>query len=365
MPHRFSSTRFFVLALLLVLAANGARATSIEDGLYRARVVVADESEPARSGGFRAALAQVVVKLSGQRQVLDRSEVTSLLDAAANLVEEYRYHRLPATAAVPAADAVDAAAPPEGAAPLPPVPPELTLEVRFAAPTLDAELRRIGVPRWPAERRPVLLWLGGTDQERSALAPLARAALEEWGVPVLEPLWDLQDTQALAASASALDPARVAEASRRYEAAHWLLLEPQIAADAVRGRWQLGGTAAATGNEVAGEPRAWIEAAVNAAVDALASGQAYVPGGQVSVEELGIDGIATYDAYRAAIDALDALEMVRGIEVKALAAGRLTLRLQVDGAPGLLQRALAANPNFAEVTDVAAGAGRLYLWRGP
>jgi hypothetical protein len=358
MQHHFSSVRFFFLALLLVLAANGVRATGIEDDLYRARVVVADDSEAARTGGFRAALAQVVVKLSGQRQVLDRPEVTSLLDAAANLVEEYRYHRLPAAAA-----AADAAAAPEGAIPLPPVPPELTLEVRFAAPTLDEELRRIGVPRWPAERRPVLLWLGGTDQERSALAPLARAALEVRGVPVLEPLWDLQDTQALAAPA--LDPARVAEASRRYEAAHWLLLEPQIAADAVRGSWRLGGIATATGNEVAEELRAWVEAAVNAAVDALASGQAYLPSGQTSVAELGIDGIATYDAYRAAIDALDALEMVRGIEVKALSAGRLTLRLQVDGAPELLQRALAGNPHFAEVTDVAAGPGRLYLWREP
>lgn len=360
MQHHFSSVRFFFLALLLVLAANGVRATGIEDDLYRARVVVADDSEAARTGGFRAALAQVVVKLSGQRQVLDRLEVTSLLDAAANLVEEYRYHRLPAAATPPAGDA---SALPEGTAPLPPTSPEVILEVRFAAPTLDEELRRIGVPRWPAERRPVLLWLGGTDQERSALAPLARAALEVRGVPVLEPLWDLQDTQALAAPA--LDPARVAEASRRYEAAHWLLLEPQIAADAVRGRWQLGGIAAATGNEVAEELRAWVEAAVNAAVDALASGQAYLPSGQTSVAELGIDGIATYDTYRAAIDALDALEMVRGIEVKALSAGRLTLRLQVDGAPELLQRALAGNPHFAEVTDVAAGPGRLYLWREP
>lgn len=42
----------FFLALLLVLAANGVRATGIEDGLYRARVVVADDSEAARTGGF-------------------------------------------------------------------------------------------------------------------------------------------------------------------------------------------------------------------------------------------------------------------------------------------------------------------------
>jgi len=361
MQPRSSSARFFSLVLLLVLAAHGVRAAGTEDRLYRARVVVADASEPARAAGFRAALAQVVIKLGGQRQVLDQPEVASLLDAATNLVEEYRYHRLPAAATVPAAAAT--AAQPESAVPIPPAPPEVILEVRFAASTLDEELRRIGVPRWPAERRPVLLWLGGTDQERSALAPLARAALELRGVPVLEPLWDLQDTQALVASAPALDPARVAEASRRYEAAHWLLLEPRIAADAVRGKWRLGGVATAAGDAVAGDLRAWVAAAVDAAVDALASGQAYLPGGHASVEELGLDGIATYDAYRAAIDALDALEMVRGIEVKAFAAGRLTVRLQLDGAPDLLWRALADNPHFTEVTDVAAGAGRLYLWR--
>lgn len=363
MQHLPPSKRFFFLVPLLVLASSGVGATTSEALLYRAQVIVADESEAARVGGFRAALAQVVVKLSGQRQVLDQAQVALLLDDAADLVEEYRYHPPPAAVAVPVTgDAAQSA----DAVPIQPPMPEVALEVRFVAAILDAELRRLGVPRWPAERRPVLLWLGGADQERSLIAPLAREALAVRGVPVLEPLWDLQDTQALGASAPGLDPARVAEASRRYEASHWLILEPRIAADAVRGRWQLGGVATAAGEEAkAGEPRAWVEAAVDAAVDALAATQVYLPGGQSQVEELGIDGVATYDAYRAAVGALEALEVVRALEVKALTAGRMTLRLQLDGAPELLWRALADDPRFAEVTDVAAGAGRLYLWRGP
>lgn len=364
MQHRPSSKRLFLLLPLLILASGGVGATTAETALYRAQVIVADQSEAARVEGFRAALAQVVVKLSGQRQVLDQPQVAPLLDAAADLVEEYRYQPLPAAVTVPAAG--DAAQSTD-ATPIQPPVPETALEVRFAAAILDAELRRLGVPRWPAERRPVLLWLGGADRERSLIAPLARAALAVRGVPVLEPLWDLQDTQTLGVSASGLDPARVAEASSRYEASQWLILEPRLDADAdaVRGRWQLGGVATAAGEETkAGEPRAWVEAAVNAAVDALAAGQVYLPGGQVQVEELGIDGVATYDAYRAAVGALEALEVVRALEVKALSGGRMTLRLQLDGAPELLWRALADDARFAEVTDVAAGAGRLYLWRG-
>lgn len=355
--------RLAVVVLLLSLAPDSIYAAPSEASLYRAQVIVADQTEAARIEGFRAALAQVVVKLSGQRRVLDLPQVAPLLEEAAELVEEYRYQPVPAALAVPEASN---ATPSVDATPSSPPDPETALEVRFAAAILDAELRRLGVPRWPAERRPVLLWIGGADPERSLIAPLAREALAKRGVPALEPLGDLEDTQALGASAQGLDPARVAEASRRYEASQWLILEPRVTEGAVRGQWRLGGVATAVGDETTGaEPRAWVEAAVDAAIDALAVEQVYVPGGQTQIEELGIDGVATYDAYRAAVGALEALEVVRALEVKALSGGRMTLRLQLDGEPGLLWRALANDARFAEVTDVAAGAGRLYLWRGP
>ena len=348
----------FPLVLLLVLASREVCATATDAWLYRARVAVADDSEAARVTGFRRALAQVVVKLAGPRQVLDQPQLAPLLDAAADLVEEYRYQPS-------ATDSTtgNGAQPAEGA-PAQPV-PGVALEVRFVAVTLDAELRRLGVPRWPAERRPVLLWLGGTDQERSTVSALVREVLEARGVPVLEPLWDLQDTLALGDSEPEFDPGRIAEASRRYEARHWLILEPRLSGDAMAGKWQLGGDLPAGNEAQAGDLRGWIQAAVDAAIDALAAEQVYLPGSQEMVMELGIDGVATYDAYRAVMDALEALEVVRALEVKAMTAGRVNLRVQLDGAPELLWQALADHPRFAEVTDVAAGAGRLYLWREP
>ena len=350
---------------LLGFALMGLCSAAFAAGLHSARVTVVDDSEAVRVAGFRAALAQVVVKLSGQRRVLDSPQVGELLDGAADLVEEYRYRpqprpavaaTVPPTASselVPLPGAVPESPSVASAPPTPTPPAMLELSVRFMAPTLDAELRRLGLPRWPSDRPPVLLWIAAADPQRAELARLARAVLEARGVPVLEPLWDLQDTMTLG-DASQFDPAKLATASSRYEARHWLALAPVTGVDGVKGPWQLGGTAPVADALDAKDLSGWIDSAVNAAIDHLAATEAYLPGGQTREVALIFEDVPDYGAYRAAVGALETLEMVRAVQITAMNAGRVAVVVQLDGDPALLWRALAENPRFEPVVAEAA-----------
>jgi uncharacterized protein len=342
-----------LIAVLLSPLPAATREAAGPGGLYSGRVRVADQGEAARAEGFRAALGQVLVKLSGQRQVVADPRLAPLQDSAAELVEEYRY-----LAPEPLPGAPAAADPAPGS----------LLVVEFSAPALDAELRRLEVPRWPAERGPLLLWILAPDGERSGLAESARERLAERGVPVLEPLWDLQDTLALGAAGAGSAAARIAAAGARYGAPHWLLLEPRIEAAAVEGDWQLGGAGpAASGSPRAATREDWIRSAVDAAVDALAAAQSYRPGDHVLTQRLRIEGIQSYPTYRAVVEALEGLDMVRGVDVEAMSAGQVTFALRLDGEAELLWRALAGDSRFTAVAGVGDGgdALRLYLWREP
>lgn len=356
MKNRRRISPFWIL-LGLAWAGMCSAVTTVEP--YSARVAVADESDSARADAFRTALAQVVVKLAGQRRVLDLPGVGELLAGAADLVEEYRYQPRPVDAGTPTAAGAtteESSAAAESSPAPGPVSEPLDLIVRFAAPTLDAEWRRLGLPLWPSERAPVLLWIATADEDREAVAALARTALEVRGAPVLEPLWDLQDTMTLG-DGGPVDAAKMAMASSRYEAKRWLALAPIVAANDVTGAWLLGGDAPASGKPAAKDLPAWVEAAVNAAIDDLAATETYLPGGQTQELDLILENIPDYGAYRAAVDALKAIEVVRAVKVKAMSTGQLAVVVQLDGEPTLLWRALAENPHFESVTTGTAPGG--------
>lgn len=309
-------------------------------------------------------MAQVVVKLAGQRQVLARPDIDAWLEGAADLVEEYGYQRRSRTAPAPGGEHSGSPLT-DVAAAAPQMVEDLELIVRFSAPTLDAELRRLELPLWLGERRPLLLWVLAAEPWREEAATLAREVLEERGIPALEPLWDLQDIQAVGDSAR-VDVGRLTDASARYSATYWLLLEPRVGSDSIQGRWLLGGGEPVSGTLTEVQFSAWVVSAIHAAADVLGAREAQILGGQVEPWVLEIEGVGDYSNYQAVASALEAMGMVRGLQVRAMTAGRVTFVVQVEGAAEALWRALAEHPGFAEIADVAAPAEdhRRYLWRG-
>lgn len=336
-------SRFYALlaTFLFALAPRMAGAVVMVD-LLAATVPVVDQSDAERERGFRAGLGQVAVKLTGQRAVLDDPGVAQLVATAPRLVERYDYVEVPAAGSEPEVGGA----------------PGFLLQVSFSAAAVDAALRRLHVPLWPAQRPQLLLLASGSEADSAAVIEIARRVLANRGVPVLEPLWDLEDRKAIGATHAGFDADRIEAVAQRYGASHWLALDPAVGVGAgvVRGRWRLGGTGApASATPTAESLVQWVEASVGDAVDQLAARLAYLPQTGTATQTLVIEDVRSYGAYRAVLETLGGMEFIRGIAVTALAAGRLHVELQLDGDPNLLWTALDGNPRFgAVVPEVAA-----------
>lgn len=335
-------SRFYALlaTLLFALAPRVAGAMVLVD-LLAATVPVVDQSDAERERGFRAGLGQVAVKLTGQRAVLNDPGVAQLVATAPQLVERYDYVEVPAAGSDPNVGGA----------------PGFLLQVSFSASAVDAALRRLHVPLWPAQRPQLLLLASGSEADSAAVIELARRVLANRGVPVLEPLWDLEDRKAIGATHAGFDADRIEAVAQRYGTSHWLALDPAVGADGVRGRWRLGGTGApASATPTAESLMQWVEASVGDAVDQLAARLAYLPQTGTATQTLVIEDVRSYGAYRAVLETLGTLEFIREIAVTAMAAGRLHVELQLDGDPNLLWTALDGNPRFAAVVPEIAAA---------
>ncbi len=156
--------------------------------LFEARVAVADQSEAARIEALPKALERVLVRVTGRRQLGDEGPVQALLARAGDFVERYRYERV-----VSDADGLMGVA-------------EYDLRVEMDANALTRAITETGLPFWGKQRPTVLVWLAistpaqrwvvAADANDSMQAALERVS-EQRGVPLVLPLWDLQDRASL------------------------------------------------------------------------------------------------------------------------------------------------------------------------
>src|SRR5579871_6106132 len=80
--------------LALALMATTAAASETVDGLYQAKVHVTGKEEPARSRGFAAGLADVLVKLTGDPSLAGDPAAVALDADAGGMVGGFDYRDL-------------------------------------------------------------------------------------------------------------------------------------------------------------------------------------------------------------------------------------------------------------------------------
>ena len=76
---------------LLCLGGPPAFAATPTD-LYQAQAIVTGTGEPNREIGFRECLDKVLVKVSGDQRLTQKSEILALRDKAGHFVQSFRYH---------------------------------------------------------------------------------------------------------------------------------------------------------------------------------------------------------------------------------------------------------------------------------
>lgn len=195
-----------VVLLLLIFLAVPVQAQLAAD-LYHARISVTDQGTRALDRASRAGLAQVMVKLSGSRDVLKAPQIRSALDDSKNLLQQYQYQRTD-----------------QG---------ELEVLIHYDPELVLRTLTDARQPLWAGQRPAVLVWMvvdsGG--ERTFASGPSSQALREQLeqafslrGIPVYFPLYDLQDNINLDVhDLWQLESLPIYRASQRYDAEHTLV----------------------------------------------------------------------------------------------------------------------------------------------
>lgn len=326
-----SPRRFALPALALLLASMAMSVFAQDTGLYEGEASVSDQSEAQRTAALPSALAQVLVKLTGEASAATDPAFAGALAGAAQMMQQYRYRQ----------DVVTANGVPQL---------KLTLIARFNGKTVEGLVTRAGRTVWPAPRPKPLLWLAIDDGrgarlvgegQGAAVAALTRRASQR-GYAVGFPKADLQDQTVGGAQAVWRDDvAAVQGAAARYGRQPVLLGKMQRGASGWETQWTLieNGAVIQRWNATDTDAATVLAAGADGAAAAMARDYASrILSGPAGDYAVAIEGLTAADDYARTLKYLQGLPIVSAVQVERASADRLQLRLSLrTGVAGLMR----------------------------
>jgi hypothetical protein len=313
-------------AALLIVPLSGQAARF--DNLYTVVVTADLTAEDPLEVGTQAAMAELLVRLTGRRGVQSDPAVFPMLESASRFVEQWGYQT---------AD-------------------EMVLT--FDAPAVESELRRLNLPLWGSERPLTLLWVvfDSGNGRRQLLGPapaedaedaedagamdglaFLRESIEdtaaERGLPTLLPLLDEEDQAALAAAdvwAGFND--RIEAASRRYGADAILIGRIRSAGGANAARWSL-----LTGDDFR-ERRGTVRDGIDWLADTYA--QQFAVSGGTQRRKILVSEVTNFDDYGRVIAFMEKQSLFDSVSVDEVMDDALLLSVRMRGDARVLQRAM-------------------------
>ena len=339
------------LALLLLAVAGAARAELVE-GLYSAEVPVADQSSAELARASRAALSEVLVKVSGSAAVLRNPAIGSALGTARNNLQQYAYGRAPGGGGA------------------------LVARMEFDGKYIKDLLIGAGAPIWTANRPVVLVWLviedaGGRRFVNPETAPELVAALgaefARRGVPLRLPLFDLADAAALTPDqAWQLDGPALTLASGRYNLQDILAGRfVRLATGGIAGEWTyLYGDQDSRRSVTVENEQLFLQDGVAIVAEAMAARYAVAAsadGGSGLV--MSVSGVSSYADYAAVVSWLEGLELIERADLESLQGDTILLRLQAQADAVQLAAIIELNKRLVPVPTGGPAAQLNYQWQ--
>ncbi len=340
-----------LVASLLMVCAPSASAVQVE-GLYSHSLSIVDESDVARNEAYSAALAAVIVKLTGGVVALELPGVDDALDQASDFVEGVSYASTPSAAGANGPESN-----------------QRSITVDFSRGLVDALLGRLGIPIWNSNRPSVLVWMAqqDADGQRRHLDPerdleavrLLEAFARTRGLPLLFPLLDFEDRQNLSESDLwDLRADQIAVASQRYGAdsilSGRLLSTPS---GELVGLWQFqfqGEVRLFEG--LATELADYLEAPLASVAEQLS--RYFALPSALATEQfirLRVDGIRSLGDYAALLAYVTAIGVVADFSLASLDAERLELDLIVKGEGTKLSELIALDRDLLPIDTLNRG----------
>ncbi len=336
----------------LVLASTQTALADVVTDLYAASVAVTEQSSKVLDAASQEAMAEVLVKVSGSRNVLQYPSIAAALKDARSHVQQYSYVR--------------------GSPPA----PALSLRFEFDGNYITELVTESGAPLWTANRPVVLAWVVVEDEQgrhfinQETSPDEAQWLFEEFsrrGVPVQIPVFDLTDTTAISADdVWSLDAYAIQGASARYNVQ-----------EVVAGRLAVSDTGKSPGDwsyfrqgerinrsVTVPDVPAFLRSGVNIVAADMASRYAVAPttgsGGGLS---LVITGVTNYGDYAAIANWLEKLELVEYVNLERVQGERVEFRVQAKTDAAQLAAIIDLNDRLTPVPVLGDTLQLSYQWR--
>jgi hypothetical protein len=326
------SCRHLAVMVATALLSLSPMAHAVEmPSLYTVEVPYEPSQPDAQSAAFRAALTEVLIRVTGTTAVVESEEMAALFPNPRQFVSQFRPG------------------------------PDETLMVTLEGEAIERVLRQAGAPVWGTDRPLTLVWLavdwgmgereivGADDADRlpgdarsidrnKLLRERVQEVAGRRGIPVAFPLLDIEDLNNVSFSDiwGGFDE-RLLSASARYDTTS--VLVGRIRPDDLetdRWTWFFG----ANGRlDWGGEP----EDAVGILADALAAEFVIDPNQGSDTIHLAISGIDSVVAYGRVQRFLENLRVVDKLMIKSVVSDRITYEVEVQGGVERLDSALAAS----------------------
>lgn len=308
-----------VFALVLLIAPRLLPAVEMR-GLYEAEVPVLDQRAAARSDAARAALAEVLAKVTGDADAPRRPQLQPLLQRAEQWLQLYQYRATPG-----------------GATPQ-------TFVASFDRQAINQRIYEAGLPVWGSNRPQILMWMAVEDggsrtllggDQRPDLQALVNGEARRHGLPVILPLLDLNEQNTVSLSdvwGQFTEP--VLRASERYQSDAVLLARVYSAGpNRWRGHWTL---------RHAGASSSW-DSGEGSIADVVAAGFDDVAGnlakryavvlapGVGGSATLVVDKVTKLQDYARLSRYLNSLDAVSTVAVEAVEGDTMVFRLKFRG----------------------------------
>ena len=320
----------FLAMVIMPVSSFAARVS----GLYEAEVQVFSQKRSERSLAMISALAEVLAKVSGQRDAALMGDVAKAVKKPARFLQQYRYRPLPDEERERELESAEPGADPQ------------IVVFRFDKAAVDKVLEENGLPVWGATRPMTLVWLAVEDEGRrymvgsDSVEPLREQLMRESrrrGLAVLLPLMDLEDQSALSfGDVWSGNRASIDKASARYATEAILvgrLYRP--AGGEWQGQWtMLEGGFIQSWRGFGVLPLELLDAGMAGAMDVLAS--RYAPAAGLQQEGLlpvTITDVRTLNDYARVSHYLKSLQQVSRVQISRVEADRITFDLEIQGSP--------------------------------